>query len=873
MVTIARVERLIERDAEVGVLAAAVEAARAGSGGVVLVRGEAGIGKTSLLRVLRESVGVPVFVGQCEPLSVPEPLGPVRELAEAAGAGDRPELESGDRRGLARSLLAALTSQGPAVAAIEDAHWADPATLDVVRILARRLEDAPLALVLTLRDDELAANPPLGVLLGDLATDSRVRRIVPRPLSVDAVRTLAAEGGADVAEVARVTGGNPFLVVEMLAAGGKLPTSVRDATLARVSRLNSDARGLVDLAAVVGQRVSAALLDELAPGQDGAVEEALARGVLTDDGATLGFRHELTRQAIERDISTPRRSTLHARVAEALARRPDPDHARIAHHAEAAGLGEMAARHAALAAAAAERLGALHEAGLQLDRAIRLGSAGSAERIDLLVRYARAMNFAGRDLDAARAAAHEAVGLADRTGDRHAGGRARTVLSATLWSLDRLEESRAAASRAVSLLTGTDALEELARAHAALVRVESIAFDPAGAIAHGQLALAAAAAAGLDEARIDTMISVGLAHGHRGSSEARSMLETARHEAQAGGTAIQVIRAHVNAVSVAADARDGAWADRVVASASKLFDEFDTTIPRQYLLVLHARTLLDRGRYDEALARLVEGRRDWHGGLVIADAIEALVQARLGDGEPRSLLQAALAQIDTLPPGWRHLSLRAALAEVAWIAGDLESAREHARSGLAGPFARQLVRPAGDALLWAARCGDTVDPDSAAPLLPRPVQLELAGDWRGAIRAWRALDAPYEAALAALPGDDRAARDAMAALHRLGAAGAARAFARERGALGAASLRGPRRSTLSNAAGLTRREQEVLLALSHGATNPQIASALHLSERTVAHHVSAILAKLSVSTRTAAVEAARTTGLLTRQDRQVDRPT
>jgi hypothetical protein len=98
--------------------------------------------------------------------------------------------------------------------------WADPATLAVVRILARRLEEAPLALVLTLRDDELAANPQLGVLLGDLATDSRVKRLVPRPLSVDAVRMLAAEGRADVAEVARVTGGNPFLVVEMLAAGG-----------------------------------------------------------------------------------------------------------------------------------------------------------------------------------------------------------------------------------------------------------------------------------------------------------------------------------------------------------------------------------------------------------------------------------------------------------------------------------------------------------------------------------------------------------------------------------------------------------------------------------------------------------------------------
>ncbi len=124
------------------------------------------------------------------------------------------------------------------------------------------------------------------------------------------------------------------------------------------------------------------------------------------------------------------------------------------------------------------------------------------------------------------------------------------------------------------------------------------------------------------------------------------------------------------------------------------------------------------------------------------------------------------------------------------------------------------------------------------------------------------LDAPYEAALAALPGDERAARDAIATLRRLGAAGAARAFARDREARGGASLRGPQRSTLANAAGLTRREQEVLSVLAGGATNAQIAAALHLSERTVAHHVSAILTKLRAPTRTAAVQAAIGAGLL-----------
>jgi DNA-binding CsgD family transcriptional regulator len=869
-----RVDQLLEREAEVEKLTSIAERVRGGRGAVVLVRGEAGIGKTSLLRALRDRAGLPFYVGRCEPLSVPEPLGPLHELVAVAGAPGALESVGGDRRSLARFLQAALTSGGPAIAAVEDAHWADPATLDVVRLMARRAEDVPLGLVVTLRDDELAANEPLAVLVGDLATDPEIVRIALAALSEDAVRELAGNGGADVNAIVRVTGGNPFLVVEMIAAGEAVPVSVRDATLARVARLGPEAKGVVDVAAVVGQRVPPGMLDELVPGHEGAVEEAVARGVLTDDGVTFGFRHELTRQAIEQALSARRRAALHGVVARILAREGGGDHARIAHHAEAAGLGELASRHAVLAAGEAERVGALLEAGLQLDRALRMGAALPAHvRIDLLIRYARNMNFAGRRLEEALGAAEQAVLLADAANDRVAGGRARSVMSAALWSLDRLQDARTAAADAVSLLDGAGDVDESARAHAALVRIEAIAFDPARAIEHGPAALAAAAAAGLDEARIDTLISVALAHGHRGDPGAIGMLEEARSEAQQVGTAIQVIRAHVNAVSVASDAREAAYADRVVSDALRLFADFETAIPRQYLLVVHARTLLDRGRYSDALSRVQEGRGDWHGGLVIADAIEALVHARRGEREPRVQLEAALAQLDGVPPGWRHLFLHAALAEVAWLEGDLARGREHARAGLAAPFAVQLSRPAGDALLWAARCGEPATRDADAVPLPEPVRLELAGDWRAAVSAWDAVEAPYEAALAALPGDERAARAAIATLKRLGASAAARAFARERERRGGTALRGPRTSTLANAAGLTRREQEVLSVLAGGATNLEIAAALHLSDRTVAHHVSAILSKLGAPTRTAAVSAAREAGLLRRQDGPVSGPT
>ena len=178
---------------------------------------------------------------------------------------------------------------------------------------------ARVVVIVTYRDDDLAANRALALLVGDLATVPEVRRLTLRRLSDSAVRSLAASSGLDPRELSRLTSGNPFLVVEALAARDGLPSSVRDATLARVGRLEAKARGVVDAAAVVGQRVAPGLLAVVAPSSAQAVEEALACGVLIEDGEELVFRHELTRQAVEGSIAAPRRAALHARVLAALA--------------------------------------------------------------------------------------------------------------------------------------------------------------------------------------------------------------------------------------------------------------------------------------------------------------------------------------------------------------------------------------------------------------------------------------------------------------------------------------------------------------------------------------------------------------------------
>jgi DNA-binding CsgD family transcriptional regulator len=497
---------------------------------------------------------------------------------------------------------------------------------------------------------------------------------------------------------------------------------------------------------------------------------------------------------------------------------------------------------------------------LQSERALKLGRAlTEVERYELLLKHSRAANFSSTQLEDAEASAREAVALADRIADPPMQARALVVLAWALWSLDRVAEAKAAADHAVELLEPTGDIASLARASSTSIRMEATAFDPEIAIEAGPRALELARRAGLEEVGIDVQISVALARGHRGEEQAQVLLGDALAAAKRAGLTIQTVRTYVNAVFLGALQRDHAYVDTTSAQALAVFDEYGTTIPGWAVELYRARSWLDRGRWDEMLATVRRTDRDWVSETAVARAMEAIVGIRRGEPAAHRLLEQAWQEIQQVPESSRHGAIRVARVEAAWIRGDHGDALDQLRAARDSLAVRRFARSGGDLALWARRYGTSFE---APPGTPVPVVLELEGDWRAAIRAWREVEAPYEAALAALPGDDRAAREALATLHQLGATATIRAFQRERAAHGARPARGPRRATLAHPAGLTPREQEILEQLATGATNPAIAEALHLSQRTVAHHVSAILSKLNAGTRMAAIEKARSRGLL-----------
>ncbi len=246
-------------------------------------------------------------------MHTPSPLGPFLEIADGVG-GELARVAAGGPQpyALTAELIRELAS-GPAVVVIEDIHWADEATLDVLRLLTRRLESVPAFVIVTYRDDELTRSHPLRAVLGEFG--ARALRVNVAALSPDAVAALAAESGVDADALYQRTNGNPFFVTEALAAGGDgVPETVRDAVLARAARLGDDARQLLDAVAVVPPHVERPLLDRLVPNADAALDECTTAGMLRADAGRVGFRHELARIAVEDALPPGARRTLHRAV-------------------------------------------------------------------------------------------------------------------------------------------------------------------------------------------------------------------------------------------------------------------------------------------------------------------------------------------------------------------------------------------------------------------------------------------------------------------------------------------------------------------------------------------------------------------------------
>ena len=852
---------LLEREASLALLNEYAAQAARGEGRLILLGGEAGVGKSALVeRLCRDLPDARWSWSMCDGLFTPRPLGPLFDLADQLGGAllERGRAGAG-REELFRTLLGILSAPGVLdVVVVEDIHWADEATLDLLRYLSRRLRGAAVLLIATYRDDGLAAADPLRVTLGDLGSQRATRRVGLVPLSPEAVRTLAGGSSLPAPELYRLTGGNPFYVTEVLRAGvEEVPPSARDAVLARSARLGAGAREVLDVAALTGARVEARLLESVSGCPPSVLDELLESGLLVADAAWVEFRHEIARLAVAQAIAGHRSQVIHGLVLAALRSFGCDDDARLAFHAEAAGDGATVLRYAAAAARRAARLKSHREAAAQYERALRFAASadpvtlgglheGLADEIALLDRWVDA-----------ETAGERALALWRQAGDRLRQGDALRRLSRIRWNLCRGREAVDAAEAAVSALEPLGPTVELARAYATFANQRMLYADYDAAIDLARRAQALAIRFGATDVHSDALNTQAASHSVQGVDWAGQMRE-ALGIALAGGHHHEAGRAYTNLSGIHAGKREFAEAERYLEPGIAFCDEHDITTFAICLRGEHANVLERTSRWDEAVALSTEILIKV--GPSPANRLCSLIRlgvigARRGEPGVWEYLDEAAATADEAGEPQNQVPTRLARAEAHWLAGDLDAARREAE--LACDVCATLngwLR--GAVAVWLRRLGS---PRWEEGEVAEPYRLLLSGDPAGAAHAWTHLGSPYEAAMAlADVPDEEALREALGIVIGLGARAAAQVIRQRLRMLGARSIpAGPHAATRKRPFGLTRREHEVLDLICAEHTNAEIAAKLFLSVKTVDHHVSAVLAKLGVPTRAAARRVAR----------------
>lgn len=851
MTEVGTAQRLLEREHELDLLTGLLNNAGSAGGRVVLIRGEAGIGKTGLVKEIidRHQNEAHVYFGFCDDLLTPQPLGPFWDIArEESSLGGA--LEKGDRRAVMGVLLDLLSrSLRPTFLVVEDTHWADEATLDVIKYLGRRIGGTNGLLVLTYRDGEVDYDHPLRLVIGELAPQDLVR-IHLGGLSAEAVASMIDDTGLDPDEVLAVTDGNPLFVTAVAASGVEgVPSSVQDSVLARARKLSSGARRLLDLVSVIPGESERSLIEIIVQPTEEQIAECVRQGLLGVADDTVFFNHELTRRAVESALGADDRRRLNQEVLAELG--GTADLSRLVHHARGAddvkGIIEFAPRAASEAMAVAS-----HREALAYFQTLApyLDHFADENRADILEDWARSLNYLN-DAETLDISAR-AIELRRSIGDDHALARTLTFAARVNGMWGQTEAAEACAVEAVAILESHSMSADLAFAVARLAWLLMMKGDHKRAIELADRALRLGEETS-DEATIIHALHVkGTSTYSRGDPDGLRLLDQARSRAEQGGYPFEETVALINMASVAVAVREfekaGPFAERARHTAA----QYEIPNMEDYALSIHAESLFWKGEWIAA-----EDFADKRLGL--PGAVLGRLQSRQGRPEAQDTLDRTWSQAQT--GQMQHLlPAAAAQAEFMWLIG-------HHDPELTARFREVLDE--GLRLEWSWEAGDLafwlweLDELLGAPEgIAEPYRLVMAGRPAEASAIWETKGIPYERALALMHGDEKSRLEALEILETLGATPVA---AKLRQTLRDQGVSVPRRSpkTRGSGVGLTARQAEVLQLLEEELSNIEIADRLFLSPRTVEHHVAAVMSKLNASTRDQAVASAAEQGLLT----------
>ena len=858
---------LIEREAALHLLQAKFRDMCAGEGHSVFVSGEAGIGKTSLLKVFCSSLekGCPIYRGSCDALFTPRPLSPLYDILLQLG-NNAWQKSSGisERTLLFSHFLHELQQQDqPVVIIIEDIHWADEATLDFIKFLARRINQLPCLFMLTYRDNEIDTHHPLRNLLGQLAPDS-FTRLELTPLSKEVVEKMALERGYNGQNVYKISGGNPFYVNEILASYSTgVPDNIRDSILSVFNRQQPIIKQLWEILSVLPTGLETALLGKIDPQYPAATEQSLAAKILLIKEGLITFKHELYRRTIETSLSPLTRLALNKKILDlflaAFEQQQQPE--RIIHHAKNANEYELVVQYAPVAAQQAAAVGAHIEASRLYLSAIEYYQGNDK---DVLIHFYEAYAYECYLTNRTKEAiiyTGKSLQLWQEKNDTEKTGNCLRFLSRLWWFEGNRKNAENYGQQAVSLLENQASSAVKAMAFSNMSQLKMLSGETADCIAWGEKAIAIASELNNEEILAHALNNVGTVQLKYPATAQKGMqlLQQSLDIALRKGYHEHVARAYTNLGSDTVVTKDYAFALTTLDEGIRYCEERDLDSWTYYMLSWKARLLLETGHWQQAYSiadNLMKNESQPPVVRISALAVVATIGMRRGSELVLPILQESKTRSFEAMELQRIVPAMAALLEYEWINETICIDPADINNTI------QLINQSDNFFeknvfaFWLRKTRKQVLP------LAQVYEAYSIHDITSAQRAakhWKQLGCPYEQALALSEGNEEDKKNALLMVQALGATPVYERMKLEMRASGIKSIpRGIRKNTRLNSALLTAREVDVLQLLKEGLQNKEIASRLFISAKTVDHHISSILFKLDVNSRTKAVqEAAR----------------
>ena len=860
---------LLERQDSLNELTGVMDHVLSGEGRTVLVSGEAGIGKTSLIKHFTDDLDsdIEVLWGACDALFTPRPLGPLYDIAYQIKSNLIRMLGKEEKRvSIFSAFLNYLSSTSNVkVIVIEDIHWADEATLDLVKFLARRITKTKSILIFSYRDEEIGRDHPLRSILGDLPY-SETTRIRLYPLSKPAVETMMKNAGIKNENLYERTGGNPFYVTEVLAHKDEdLPLSIKEALVARTSKLPVHLKDLLDMISVIPTKVEIDLVRTLSDNVETSIDICINKAILVTEKSLISFRHELARLAILNSIPEMKRVQLHQKVLNCLLEYNNQQAllARIVHHASEARDKNAIIKYAPLAAKQASSLGSHREAAANYLTALDNSENLSVEKqLELYQGRYYECYLTGQIEEAIKACRVIEEILHDLDDPLQLGENYRR-LSRLMWFSAKHTKGEEYIQNAIKILEKLPPSHQLAMSYSNQSQIYMLEEKTNLTVEWGEKAIKLARKLNNPEIEIHALNNIGTAKMLANDDTGEPILKKSLSLSLQKGFHDHASRAYINLGSINLARKNLEIAHKYFTEGIDYCNENDLDTHRFCMMAEISKTFLDFGNWDEAVESADKVLRQKNVNKVdkiIPLSVIGLVRARRNDPGALVTIDEAIS-LSVQAGELQKISIaKAAKAEAYWLLKKLDLIIEEIETSYVNFIKSNNAWILGELAFWLWKGGKL----SKIPHnIAKPYFLQVNGDWKGAADKWKNLGCPYEEALALADGDEQSKLDSLSILESLGATATVNLLKQKMREEGIRNIpKGPRKSTQENPAGLTRRQVEVLKLLTEGLSNSEIASKLYISAKTVDHHISAILSKLSLHSRTEAAKFAQTSGLL-----------